>query len=80
MRNQMTEKKEMPTMMDVLNEIKDLNTIVQNSTDIKQSAKDTVDIQLKHIGSTLIDICDFIVKRECGETGEEYLERNGRNE
>ena len=71
----MTEKKELPTMMDVLNEIKDLNTIVQNSNDIKQNVKDTVDIQLKHIGSTLIDICEFIVKRECGETGEDYLER-----
>ena len=71
----MTEKKEIPTMMDVLNEIKDLNTIVQNSNDIKQSVKDTVDIQLKHIGSTLIDICDFIVNRQCSETGEDYLER-----
>ena len=71
----MTEKKELPTMMDVLSEIKDLNEIVQNNNDIKQSVKDTVDIQLKHIGSTLIDICDFIVNRGCNESPESYLER-----
>ena len=76
----MTEKKELPTMMDVLNEIKDLNTIVQNSNDIKQSVKDTIDTQLKHIGSTLIDICDFIVNRECGESPKSYQERTDKNE
>ena len=71
----MSEKKELPTMMDVLTELKDLNAIVQNNNDIKQNVKAEVDRQLKHIGSTLIDICDFMVKRECSETGEEYLER-----
>ena len=76
----MTEKKELPTMMDVLTELKNLNAIVQNNNDIKQSAKDEVDRQLKHIGSTLIDICDFIVNRECGESSESYLERNDKNE
>ena len=76
----MTEKKELPTMMDVLNEIKDLNTIVQNSNDIKQNVKDTVDIQLKHIGSTLIDICDFIVNRQCSESPKSYQERTDKHD
>ena len=74
----MSEKKELPTMMDVLTELKDLNAIVQNNNDIKQSAKDDVDRQLKHIGSTLIDICDFIVNRECGESSDSYLERSDK--
>ena len=33
----MTEKKEFPTMMDVLTELKGLNEIVQNNNDIKQN-------------------------------------------
>ena len=64
-------------MMDVLTELKNLNINVQNSIDI-DSLKDEVEITTKHIGSTLIDICDFIVNRECGESSESYLERSDK--
>ena len=73
----MTDKKELPTMMDVLTELKNLNINVQNSIDI-DSLKDEVEITTKHIGSTLIDICDFIVNRECGESSDSYLERSDK--